>query len=71
MFEKFKTKAQGLGQKFLVKVGQAEAFKEDDDFIKKIDNFKATREGMRLLAEKGRYMINTETTAASAKIAYV
>ena len=71
MFEKFKTKAAGLGQKFLVKVGQAEEFQEDETFTNTITQFKATRESYRLLVEKGKAMIAAENNASAARAAYV
>lgn len=71
MFEKFKTKAAGFGQKMLVKMGQAEEFKEDEDFTHRIEVFKATREAFKDLADKAQAMIKAQELAIQAKLTYV
>jgi hypothetical protein len=70
MFDQFKKKAAGLTQKALVKMGKAEEFKEDDDFVKTIENFKQTRLGLIDIMEKGKAMIDAQDEATTAKIAY-
>ncbi|KAA6367015.1 MAG: hypothetical protein EZS28_037458, partial [Streblomastix strix] len=70
MFEKFKQKASNLGQKALVKLGQAQAFKEDDDFLRRIANFKETRLEYQAILLAGKKMIETEQAALAARTAY-
>ncbi|KAA6395954.1 MAG: hypothetical protein EZS28_008525 [Streblomastix strix] len=70
MFEKFKTKATNFGQKALVKMGQAEEFKEDEDFQKRVTNFKETRLEYQDLLIVGKKMIEAEQAALAARTAY-
>lgn len=60
MFEKLKTKATNFSQKALVKLGQTEEFKEDEDFQKRIANFKETRHEYLDIQLAGKKMLETE-----------
>lgn len=71
MFDALRIKASNLGQKMLVKMGQAEEFKEDEDFTARIGNFKATRLALMDIVEKGKKLLETMNAAAAAKLAFV
>ena len=71
MFEAFKTKASNLGQKVLVKMGQAEEFKEDEEFNRVIENFKATRLALLDILSKGKAYIESCTAMTASKLAFV
>ncbi|KAH7823018.1 uncharacterized protein MONOS_1370 [Monocercomonoides exilis] len=70
MFGALKQKATNLGQKALVKLGQAEEFKETDSFEKTIENFKASRQGVEEIVKKGKIMTAALRSASAAKLAY-
>ena len=71
MFDAFKVKAANLGQKMLVKMGQAEEFKEDEDFLKKIENFKATRLAIMDIVTKGKRFLEACSNMTRQKIEFV
>ncbi|KAH7824586.1 uncharacterized protein MONOS_5325 [Monocercomonoides exilis] len=70
VFDTFKQKAANLGQKMLVKMGQAEEFKETEEFTKSIDNFKMTRICVDDLAKKGKKMLEISAAASEARLAF-
>jgi hypothetical protein len=70
MFEALKKKTTNLTQKALVAIGQSEEFKETDEFIKTIENFKQTRTGMIEVLEKGKQMSNDHDAANLSTISY-
>ena len=71
MFDAFKTKASNLGQKMLVKMGQAEEFKEDDEFTQTVERFKATRLALLDILAKGKTYIESCATMTANKLAFV
>ena len=68
MFERFIT---GLGQRILETVGQAESFREDENFTQKLEEFKQTRIKVKDLCDKARTFLNYELQARKARLAYV
>lgn len=71
MFDALRIKASNLGQKMLVKMGQAEEFKEDEDFTTRIANFKATRLALMDIVEKGKKLLEAMNAATAAKLVFV
>ena len=71
MFEKFKLKAANLGQKMLVSMGQAEEFKEDEDFTTRVQHFKDVRLAIIDLVTKGKKYLELSKATMAAKIEFV
>ena len=71
MFDAFRVKAANLGQKMLVKMGQAEEFKEDEEFTKKIETFKSTRLSIMDILQKGKKYIEASMEMMTQKISFV
>jgi hypothetical protein len=71
MFEALKKKAGTFANKVILKATGTDAFQEDEDFTKRIEQFKATRESIKELFEVGKKMIEAQVAAHQATAAYV